>query len=73
MFKIIFHRNNCIGCGTCYELQPEFWRMSNRDGKASLVNACKKRCVFIRSVGISVLPQMKDVVHSCPVNIIKIQ
>lgn len=43
MSKIIHYRDKCIGCGICYEMQPQEWRMSKRDGKVTLLHATKKK------------------------------
>lgn len=53
MPKIILYRNKCIGCGICYEMQPENWRMSKRDGKAMLLNATIKK-----DIAMLILPQL---------------
>ena len=50
MHKVIQYRSKCIGCGICYELQPELWRMSKKDGKATLIKAVGKKQVFILSI-----------------------
>ena len=50
MYKIIHYRGKCIGCGVCYELQPELWRMSKKDGKARLLKGiCKKNIYKMKS------------------------
>ena len=72
MAKIIHYRNKCIGCNICFELQPEFWRMSMKDGKANLLRAAAKKDVFILLVGESHLQQSHEVAKACPVNIIKV-
>jgi ferredoxin len=72
MPKIIHYRNKCIGCGICYELQPEVWRMSKKDGKATLINATVKKDIFILPVMESMHHQSQDVAKACPVKIIKI-
>jgi ferredoxin len=43
MPKIIQYRNKCIGCCICVEMQPNFWRMSKKDGKATLLSAEEKK------------------------------
>ena len=45
MSKLVHYRDKCIGCGICYEMQPDYWRMSTRDGKATLVKAEMKKKV----------------------------
>ena len=72
MAKIIHYRNKCIGCGICFELQPLLWRMSMKDGKATLLNATAKKDVFIFPVSNNIHQQTLEVAKACPVNIIKV-
>jgi ferredoxin len=72
MAKIIHYRNKCIGCGICFEMQPELWRMSKRDGKATLLRSTEKKDVFILSVNKDIQHQAEQVKKACPVKIIKI-
>lgn len=72
MPKLIHYRDNCIGCGICYEMQPTFWRMSKKDGKASLVKAIQKRNVYILDINEQDAIASQATVVACPVNIIKV-
>ena len=72
MPKIIHYRNKCIGCNICFELQPEIWRMSKKDGKATLIKSLAKKDVFISIITESILYQSREVAKACPVKIIKI-
>ncbi len=72
MHKIIHYRSKCIGCGVCYEQQPELWRMSRKDGKATLIKAVGKKDVFILDVSKDVLLKSKEIAAACPVRIIKV-
>ncbi len=72
MPKIVLYRNRCIGCGICYEQQPEIWRLSKKDGKATLLKSEQKKNVFILSVSENIIHQTKDIADACPVKIIKI-
>lgn len=72
MHNIIHYRNKCIGCGICYEMQPELWRMSNKDGKATLLNAITKKDVCILAVSNNLLQQTREVAKACPVKVIKV-
>jgi len=72
MHKVIHYRNKCIGCGVCFEQQPELWRMSKKDGKATLVNGIGKKDVFILPVSNSMVERSKEIAIACPVRIIKI-
>jgi len=72
MPKIVHYRNKCIGCGICFELQPETWRISNKDGKATLINSTQKKEVFISLINESLFYISQKVAKACPVKIIKI-
>jgi ferredoxin len=72
MIKIVHYRNKCVGCGICYEQQPELWRMSKKDGKASLLKSTAKKKVFVLSVSNAILHQVWKTAQECPVKIIKI-
>ena len=72
MPDIIFYRNKCIGCGICFEQQPALWRMSKKDGKATLVNAVSKKELFILRISNIIKQQTEPVLKACPVKIIKI-
>jgi ferredoxin len=73
MPKIIHYRNKCIGCGVCFELQPELWRMSKKDGKATLLHAVAKKDVFVASVTEATHARTQEIAPQCPVKIIKTQ
>lgn len=72
MANIIHYRNKCIGCGICYEMQPELWRMSKKDGKAVLLNAQLKKTVHVLPVGQAQYFETAAVAEACPVKIIKL-
>ncbi|MEI8060361.1 MAG: ferredoxin [Ferruginibacter sp.] len=73
MPNIIHYRKKCIGCGICYEMQPDYWRMSKKDGKATLVKALGKKDVYVLSITSSERIRAHEVALVCPVKIIKIQ
>ena len=72
MHKVIQYRNKCIGCGVCYEQQPELWRMSRRDGKAILLQSVQKKETFILNIQPATLAKTKEIAIACPVKIIKV-
>lgn len=72
MPKIIHYRNKCIGCGVCFELQPDLWRMSKKDGKATLLHATKKKDVYVADVNEMSYEVCASIAKQCPVNIIKV-
>lgn len=72
MHKVVHYRNKCIGCGVCYEQQPELWRMSKKDGKATLIKGIKKKEVFVLDIPDVLLDKSKEIALACPVRIIKV-
>lgn len=72
MAKIIHYRNKCIGCGICFEMQPGLWRMSKKDGKATLLKAISKKEIFILTVNDTSRHLLLETARACPVKIIKI-
>ena len=72
MPKIIHYRNKCIGCGICFELQPELWRMSKKDGKATLLKAQASKDIFILTIHVGMEDKTREVVKVCPVRVIKL-
>lgn len=71
MPRIIQYRSKCIGCGLCVELQPEYWRMSRKDGKATLLHSTFKGAVS--QLHVPRIPEgTPEVVKACPVRIIQV-
>lgn len=71
MSRIIYYRKKCIGCGICYERQPDYWRMSRKDGKANLIGSTENKEIHIKLI----FPPLKKtilVVKSCPARAIKL-
>lgn len=73
MPKVIHYRNKCIGCGVCYEMMPASWRMSRKDGKATLIKAVVKKGIGVLEVGLESEESMEAVARACPVRIIRVQ
>ncbi len=72
MPKIIHYRNKCIGCGICYEQQPDLWRMSKKDGKATLLKSEKKKDIHILAISSILQSRSQQVAEACPVRVIKV-
>ena len=73
MSKILQYRIKCIGCGVCYEQQPGLWRMSKKDGRATLLNATGKKGIFSLTIPDWQVQQSREIAAACPVRIIKVQ
>ena len=54
------------------ELAPQFWRISGEDGRSDLIESRNVKGVFVRSVEIVDIEEVKRTSSNCPVNIIKI-
>lgn len=72
MPNIIHYRNKCIGCGICYEMMPEAWRMSKKDGKATLLSSTVKRETSILKIEAALADIAARVAAACPVKVIKV-
>jgi ferredoxin len=72
MANIIHYRDKCIGCCICYEMQPEIWRMSKKDGKATLLNAKQKKSIYLLPARQNIISETESVAEACPVKIIKV-
>jgi len=70
-------RPECIGCGACVAIAPDFWQMDDNDNKADL-----KKCRKTMNGSEIVKEELeiddkdfqinKDAAESCPVNCIHI-
>lgn len=73
--KIIQDRQNCIGCGSCCIVAPEFWKME-QDNKAKLlkskVNPKTGNYEMEVEVDDQAFAALKESENICPVQIIKI-
>ncbi len=72
MPKIIHYRNKCIGCSICFEMQPALWRMSKKDGKATLVQSISKKDVYQLVIREEDVEFSMEVAKACPVKIIRL-
>lgn len=70
--KIIYNRKNCIGSGTCVNLNPDLWSINDKDAKAVLKDAKQKgNEIFILETESSMDLQMAS--DQCPACIIKLE
>ena len=72
MPQIIHFRDKCIGCNSCVEHSPEFWKMSDKDGKSILLRSIEKKETFVLKVNSIEAEDNKKAAKDCPVNIIRI-
>lgn len=73
MVRIIQWRDKCIGCNACVEASYYRWRISQKDGKCTLVEGKEKRGLFMVVVGDDEYESNLVAARNCPVNIIKVE
>lgn len=70
-YKIDHDRPNCIGCGACAAVAPNFWEMAE-DGKSSIKGGKKVGNKEEKEIAEKDLAANKEAAESCPVNVIHI-
>lgn len=65
-YTIIHRINECIGCGSCAAVCPDFWEMGN-DGKAHIKGGTNE------ILDLDTLGCNKDAAEICPVQCIEIK
>ena len=73
MVIITQQREKCIGCNYCVELAFDQWRMSKKDGKATLLNAENKKGFHTIKIDNAEFDNNVKAAEACPVNIIKVK
>ena len=74
MVIITLQRDKCIGCNYCYELAPERYRMSKKDGKSVLIKSIDKKGFHtLKDPDHSVADNCDRAAKACPVNIISVK
>ena len=72
-YKLLHDRENCIGCGACAVIAPDFWEM-NDDGKSDIIGGATREDKWQEKV-----IKQKDfdinleAAESCPVEVIHIE
>lgn len=74
-YKIDHDRPNCIGCGACAAVNPEFWMMDPVDGKSDVKGAHREKEgneIVRESLDIddAHFAKNKEAADCCPVNVI---
>ncbi len=73
MVIITHQREKCIGCNYCVELAFNQWRMSKKDGKATLIGGKNKKGFHTLKLENEEFDNNKRAAEACPVNIIKVK
>lgn len=73
MVIITHQRDKCIGCNYCVELAYSRWRMSKKDGKATLLGGENKKGFYTVRTDNEEYDDNIKAANACPVNIIKVK
>lgn len=73
MVIITHQREKCIGCNYCVELAYSRWRMSKKDGLATLIGGENKKGFYTVRTDDEEYEENKRAGDACPVNIIKVK
>jgi ferredoxin len=64
-------RAGCIECGACAAVAPEFWEMSEKDGKSDIVNGEHRKDGWQElDIEEKDFQPNKEAADVCPVNVI---
>lgn len=72
---ISLQRKKCIGCSYCVEFSPNYFVISKKDGKSTLIRSKKKSDFFILKQSIDYEDYIlnKKAQKVCPVKIIDVK
>lgn len=74
MVIITLQRKKCIGCNYCAELSPDYFRMSRKDGKSTLLKSHKKKEFYIVKTNLPNSYELNQKAKkACPVKVIQIK
>ncbi len=74
MAKVTHKREECIGCGACASIAPDYWSINESDGKADLKDAVKNEEGLMEAqIDESAVSENMSAQDSCPVSIIKVE
>ena len=69
--KIVHEIKECIGCGACAAIAPDFWELDD-ENKARLKGGKASNSASEREIEDKDLLVNKDAAEACPVNAIKV-
>ncbi len=73
MVIITHQRHKCIGCNYCVEFAYNRWRMSKKDGKATLIGGVNRKGFYTVKVREDELEENIKAAEACPVKIIHVK
>jgi ferredoxin len=74
-FRVEIDKNACQGFGACVELCPQFFQLSDADGKSSIEGArkvVKENEVVAETLELDELKCAREAAEACPFNAIHI-
>ena len=74
-FKVEIDKNACQGFGACVELCPQFFQLSDVDGKSTIEGAkkvMKENEVVAETLELDELECVREAAEACPFNAIHI-
>jgi ferredoxin len=74
-FRVEIDKNACQGFGACVELCPQFFQLSDVDGKSSIEGAkkaMKENEVVAETLELDELECVREAAEACPFNAIHI-
>jgi len=73
-YKIEHNRPNCIGCGACVAVAPDYWEM-NDDGKSDIIKGKDRKEDGWQEKDIEEkdFKENMEAAESCPVNVIHLK
>ncbi len=74
-FRVELDKNACQGFGACVELCPQFFQLSDVEGKVSIEGAkkvMKEDEVVVETLELDKLECVRDAAEACPFNAIHI-
>lgn len=72
-YKLEHDRPNCIGCGACVAVAPDYWEMHD-DSKADIINCKSKENGWQeKDIEEKDFKENMEAAESCPVNVIHLK
>jgi len=73
MIRIFHLRRKCIGCNACVEVNKTNWRISRKDGKATLIGSTEKNGIYMATILDDEYNTYELSVKNCPIKIIRLE
>lgn len=72
MAKVIHIKKDCIGCGACAAVAPEYWEM-DEEGMAHLKESKQVEDNWEKEITADEVQKHKEAAQVCPVEVIKVE